>query len=114
MGSLPRYRLVITGDDYGVLSALLSVAERLPSCSTEWLVLADEDKAPRRRVARDIQLDSGGVLARGTEVAVFTEVEDAVGIQWSDRDGSHAMAVAAADLEPAKPPAPPADPSNHS
>ena len=52
------------------------------------------------RVREDVLLESGHVLRAGVAARVFSVVEDAVGIEWHDAAGDHAMAISSEKVEP--------------
>lgn len=45
-------------------------------------------------IVKDVVMEGGGNLKKGTIVNVWAEVDDALGISWTDRDGNHSMAIA--------------------
>ena len=54
----------------------------------------------RVRVTEDVLLESGHVLRAGVAATVFPVVDDALGIEWHDGEGAHAMAISPTKVEP--------------
>lgn len=58
----------------------------------------------RGEITEDVVLQGGAKLKKGTVVNVWSEVDEGLGISWTDRDGNHSMAIEATKVRELGPP----------